>query len=129
MKFLIDMNLSPRLADLLTDAGHHAIHWGTIGRANAEDSEILSWAKMNDYVILTNDLDFGAILAATGFESPSVIQIRRRDVCPEAIMPAILHVAEKFADNLRDWALVVVDENRYRVRLLPLGLHKTEPQS
>ena len=120
MKFLIDMNLSPRLAVLLADAGHHAVHWETIGRPNAEDSEILGWAKANGYVILTNDLDFGAILAATGFESPSVVQIRCRDVFPEAIMPFILHAAKTFADTLNTGALLVIDERRYRVRLLPL---------
>jgi predicted nuclease of predicted toxin-antitoxin system len=55
MQFLIDMNLSPRLVDLLTDAGHQAIYWGTIGRADAEDSEILTWAKNNNCILLTNN--------------------------------------------------------------------------
>ena len=120
MKLLIDMNLSPRLADLLTKAGHQAVYWGTIGKPNAEDEEILTWAKENGYVILTNDLDFGTILAVMGLESPSVIQFRRRDVLPETIVPLILQVVEKFADELLAGALIVVDERRYRVRLLPL---------
>ena len=120
MKLLIDMNLSPRLADLLTKAGHQAVYWGTIGKPNAEDEEILTWAKENGYVILTNDLDFGTILAVMGLESPSVIQFRRRDVLPETIVPLVLQVVEKFADELFAGALIVVDERRYRVRLLPL---------
>ena len=120
MKLLIDMNLSPRLADLLTDAGHLAVYWGTVGKPNAEDSEILTWAKENGYVILTNDLDFSAILATTGFASPSVIQIRRRDLIPETIVPFILRAVECFAAELYAGALLVVDECRYRVRLLPL---------
>jgi predicted nuclease of predicted toxin-antitoxin system len=37
MKLLIDMNLSPHLADLLMNAGHQAIYWGTIGKPGAED--------------------------------------------------------------------------------------------
>jgi len=120
MKLLIDMNLSPQLAGLLADAGYHAVHWSTIGKPDAEDSEILNWAKKNGYVILTNDLDFGAILAAAGFESPSIIQFRRRDVFPKAIMPSILRAVERFAAELYEGALIVVDEHRYRVRLLPL---------
>jgi len=120
MKLLIDMNLSPRLADLLTHAGHEVVYWGTIGKPNAEDSEILTWAKESGYVILTNDLDFGAILATIGFESPSVVQIRRRDVVPEAIAPFLLQAIEKFAIELQAGALLVIDERRYRVRLLPL---------
>ena len=114
------MNLSPRLASLLKDAGHQAIHWQTVGKPNAEDSEILGWAKENEYIVLTNDLDFGAILAATGFKSPSVVQIRRRDVLPDAILSSILQIVEKFAVELHAGALIVVDECRNRVRLLPM---------
>jgi len=120
MKLLIDMNFSPRLADLLVDAGHHAVYWGTIGKPDAEDFVILNWAKKNGYVIVTNDLDFGAILAATGFKSPSVIQTRRRDIFPEAIVPFLLQAVKVFSAELQVGALIVVDERRYRVRLLPL---------
>jgi predicted nuclease of predicted toxin-antitoxin system len=120
MKLLIDMNLSPQLVGLLTDAGHPAVYWGTIGKPHAEDTEILTWAKMNEHVILTKDLDFGTILAATELESPSVVQIRLRDLLPETIIPHILRAIEKFADALNTGALLVVDVNRYRVRLLPL---------
>ena len=121
MKLLIDMNLSPRLANLLTNAEHQAVYWGTIGKPNAEDSEILTWAKNNEYILLTNDLDFGAILASTGLESPSVIQIRRRNVMPETIAPLILRTVETFAAELHAGALIVVDEYRHRVRLLPMA--------
>ena len=58
MKLLIDMNLSPRLANLLTNAEHQAVYWGTIGKPNAEDSEILTWAKNNEYILLTKFLDY-----------------------------------------------------------------------
>ena len=121
MKLLLDMNLSSQIVDVLTDAGHHAAYWGMIGKRNAEDGEILTWAQENGYVILTNDLDFGTILATTGFESPSIIQIRRRNVRPEVIAPLVLQVIEKFTTELEAGALIVVDEYRYRVRLLPIG--------
>jgi len=120
MKLLIDMNFSPRLADLLTEAGHHAVYWRAIGRPEAEDIEILNWAKKNGYILLTHDLDFGAILAATGFKSPSVIQVRCRDILPRTILPFLLRAVEVFSAELHLGALIVVDEHRYRVRLLPL---------
>ena len=37
-----------------------AIHWSTIGVANASDEEIMAWAKENGYIVFTHDLDFGA---------------------------------------------------------------------
>jgi predicted nuclease of predicted toxin-antitoxin system len=121
MKLVIDMNLSPRLVPLLSDAGHQTVFWETIGKPNAEDAEILTWARENGYVVLTNDLDFGTILAATGLGSPSVVQIRRRNVRAKIIAPHIIRAIEEYAAELKTGALLVVDEYRYRVRLLPLA--------
>ena len=40
------------------------------------DSEIMAYASANDYIALTHDLDFNAILAATQGEKPGVVQSR-----------------------------------------------------
>ena len=40
MKVLIDMNLSPMLADILSANGVAAEHWSRIGAPNAKDAEI-----------------------------------------------------------------------------------------
>ena len=85
MKVLVDMNLSPRWVGLLTDVSIEAAHWSKLGRPNAPDPEIMAFAKANGYVVLTHDLDFGAILAATHGDKPSVVQIRSQDVSPHAI--------------------------------------------
>jgi len=85
MKVLVDMNLSPTWASLLTGAGITALHWSAIGPATAPDHEIMAYAKSNDYVVLTQDLDFSAILAATQGEKPSVVQIRSEDLSLDKI--------------------------------------------
>jgi predicted nuclease of predicted toxin-antitoxin system len=82
MKFLIDMNLSPRWVAFLRDSGWQAIHWSSSGPPDATDSEIMAFAAANDYVVLTHDLDFGAILAVTHGQKPSVVQIRSENVSP-----------------------------------------------
>ncbi|MDD0928102.1 DUF5615 family PIN-like protein [Xylella fastidiosa subsp. multiplex] len=79
------MNLSPRWVDVLADAGIEAAHWSTLGAYNAQDSEIMAYASANNYMVLTHDLDFGAILAATHGEKPSVVQIRAEDISPDVI--------------------------------------------
>jgi predicted nuclease of predicted toxin-antitoxin system len=45
MKILVDMNLSPRWAELLANAGCTAIHWSTVGRGDAPDTEIMMLAE------------------------------------------------------------------------------------
>ena len=126
MKILIDMNLSPAWVSVLAEEGHIISHWSTIGSLNASDREILLWAKANGYVLFTHDLDFGAILAATEAEGPSVIQIRAQDISPDHAKNLLLNVVNKFSKNLLQGALISIDEEKSRVRLLPLRRDETE---
>ena len=119
MKLLVDMNLSPRWVGLLADAGIDAQHWSTLGAGNAPDSEIMAYAKANDCVVLTHDLDFGAILGATRGSKPSVVQIRAEDVSPETIGRYVIAAVRQMAPELAQGALLTVDTNRTRLRVLP----------
>ena len=76
IKILLDMNLSPQWVKYLRKKGIEAVHWSDIGDGNTKDIEIIHWAKCNEYVIFTHDLDFSAILSSTNEDGPSVIQIR-----------------------------------------------------
>ncbi|MCW8165986.1 DUF5615 family PIN-like protein [Verminephrobacter aporrectodeae] len=120
MKLLVDMNLSPRWVDVLTDAGAEAAHWSTLGAYDAPDSEIMAYASATHCVVLTHDLDFGAILAATHGEKPSVVQIRAEDVSPDAIGKQVVMALRQMASELEEGALLTVDPKRTRLRLLPL---------
>lgn len=120
MRLLIDMNLSPRWVGLLNGAGIEAAHWSTIGAHNAVDPLIMAYAAEHDYVVLTHDLDFGAILAATQGEKPSVVQIRADDVSPEAIGAPVVVALRQMADELHQGALLTIDTSRARLRVLPL---------
>ena len=120
MKLLVDMNLSPRWIGILAEAGIEATHWSTIGAPNAPDPTIMAHASANDFVVLTHDLDFGAILAATQGEKPSVVQIRAENISPEAIGEQIILALRQMASELEEGALLIVDPGRTRLRLLPL---------
>ncbi|SEF78011.1 DUF5615 family PIN-like protein [Nitrosomonas ureae] len=122
MKLLVDMNLSPRWIGLLENAGIKATHWSTLGAKNAPDTEIMTYAKVNGYVVLTHDLDFSAILAATHGEKPSVVQIRADDVSPDVIGLRVIAALGQMASELEEGALLTIDSNRARMRLLPLKL-------
>ncbi len=82
----------------------------------------MAYARANDYIVLTHDLDFSSILAATGGEKPSVIQIRGGDVSPEAIGEQVRSAILQMSDVLEEGALVTIDTRRTRLRVLPLNL-------
>jgi len=121
MKVLVDTNLSPRLATLLSDAGLEAVHWNLGGQATASDLAIMAHAKLHDFVVLTHDLDFGAILAATNADKPSVVQIRAGDLAPEALVGPLTIGLRQCERALADGALLTIDAVRLRLRLLSLN--------
>lgn len=120
MKIVVDMNLSPAIAETLGESGFDAIHWSSVGDARASDEEILGWAGQNGYVLLTHDLDFGAILAATGAPTPSVVQVRTHDVTPAHLRPVLVRTLREHGKALDSGVLLSVDDARARVRILPL---------
>ena len=82
------MHLSPSWVERLAGHGFEAVHWSTIGTTTAPDVEILTFANEHHFVVITNDLDFSAILAAGAAEGPSVVQIRTQDLLSDAASPS-----------------------------------------
>jgi predicted nuclease of predicted toxin-antitoxin system len=124
MKILIDMNLSPEWVGVLERHGWTALHWSTVGDPRSEDTVLMDWARRNQHIVFTHDLDFGTLLALTQAESPSVIQVRTQDVTPSHLAPAVIDVLQRNASLLEAGALIVLDEDRSRVRILPLALRQ-----
>ncbi len=120
MKLLVDMNLSPRWVDVLRANGFEAVHWASVGNPRATDREIMAHAVQHRRVVLTHDLDFGAILAASNLAAPSVVQIRSGNTDPDVIAAPVLAALRQMEPELAAGALVTVDTTRSRVRVLPL---------
>jgi predicted nuclease of predicted toxin-antitoxin system len=121
MRVLLDMNLSPRLTAMLTGAGIETVVWSSLGAANELDPEIMAYAVAREYVVLTNDLDFGLLLSSTNATLPSVVQVRLDNLDPELIGGRLIEVLRTFHTELVAGALVTVDPKKTRMRLLPLG--------
>lgn len=120
VKFVVDMNLSPEWVAELTEHGWPAVHWSTVGDPRAEDSAIMAWAIEAGHVVFTHDLDFGTALALTHAAGPSVLQVRTQNVLPEHMGPLVISAIRQHEDALARGALVVVEEKKSRVRVLPL---------
>lgn len=120
MRVLVDMNLSPRWIPYLSAAGFDAAHWSSLGRPDTSDRDIMAFAAANRFVVLTHDLDFGAMLAATQGLGPSVVQLRADDLRPESIGPHVVAALRQMTVELAAGALLSVDPTRARLALLPL---------
>ncbi len=119
MKLLIDMNLSPDWLEVFALQGWQARHWSTVGDPRAKDSVIMQWAHENGYIVVTHDLDLGALLATTRAQGPSVIQIRTQDILPQSLGSRLALIIRQYEVMLEKGSLIVVDEAKSRVRILP----------
>ena len=127
LKLLVDMNLSNKLADRLRKAGYDCRHWKEVGNSKAPDRELFDWAKRNGAVVITRDIGFSNILAATNFDAPSVVLDRSTDSFSASVFSIILRALQQADEQLRQGAMVVVTENRLRIRMLPLKQDSNEP--
>ena len=66
MKFLADMGISPRVTEELRQRGYDAVHLVEQKLNRMVDGDILQKARQENRIVLTNDLDFGELLAASG---------------------------------------------------------------
>lgn len=121
MKFLIDNNLSPLLAENLKAAGHDAVHVRDLGLQAATDEVVLEHARSQDQVLVSADTDFGALLARSGARSPSVLLIRRLAGRRAAEQSAIIQAnLPDVTGDLEAGAVVVLGEEWIRIRRLPM---------
>lgn len=120
MKILIDMNLSPDWVREFKLHNIDAIHWSHVGEIGASDIMIMDWARKNKYIVFTHDLDFGTALALTKAEKPSVIQVRTQNVTVAHLSKMVISSLETYAGLLSKGALLVLDEDKKRIRILPL---------
>jgi len=120
MKILLDMNIPLKYSSLLAEKDVEVTRWSDVGVPNAMDTEIMAYARDNDFIVLTCDLDFGTILSVTHDLKPSVTQVRASLVHAEKAVELITIALVQYAAELEQGAILSVDIKSARLRLLPL---------
>ncbi|MBX9790068.1 MAG: DUF5615 family PIN-like protein [Pirellulales bacterium] len=121
MRFLADMGVSRRVVDSLRGQGHDVTHLRDQGLQRLPNGEIFAKAVAEERVVITFDLDFGEIIAATHGKLASVVLFRLRDARSERVIERLSRVLEQSSGPLTSGAIVVVEDTRHRVRHLPIG--------
>ena len=121
MRFLVDLNLSPRLALRLREAGHDALHAADLDLFTTTDEQLIEIAREEERFVVSADSDFGTILARTHAQSPSIIFVRRtsgRRV--DSLSDLVVANLAALEDELIAGSVVVLGEGVVRVRRLPI---------
>ena len=121
MRFLLDESVSPLVKQPLAAAGHDVVHAHDIGLTGAPDPAVLDAARTHERVLATLDTDFGSLIAHSGARLPSIVlfrgEVTRR---PNRQAALLLENLDQFAEDLDAGALVVIGDDRVRVRRLPI---------
>ena len=120
MKFLADMGVSPLTVQVLRQQGYDAIHLYEERLEKLADRLILEKAKQEERIVLTFDLDFGDLLAASSAPLPSVVIFRLQETKPIAINERLLSVLQEYCEDLQKGAIVIIEDTRCRSRRLPI---------
>jgi predicted nuclease of predicted toxin-antitoxin system len=121
VRLLVDANLSVAVAERLREAGHDSVHVRDLGLQTANDETILRAAAEDDRVIISEDTDFGALLARSRATTPSYVLLRTGEpLTPDQQATLLLSNLPRLESELQSGCIAVIGRGRVRVRPLPL---------
>ena len=121
MRLLADLNVAPRTVEFLRSIGHEVLRVDALLPATASDAEIVDVALESERTILTQDLDFSALVALSGRSRPSVISLRLSSSRVERVNERLREVLPAIAPELESGAIVSVEDDGVRMRSLPIA--------
>jgi predicted nuclease of predicted toxin-antitoxin system len=120
MKLLADLHISPRTVAFLRTLGHEVVRVDAILPKTASDEEIVAAARESGRSVLTQDLDFSAIVALSGARTPSLITLRLASSRVEHVNEVLARVLPQIEGDLVRGSAVTVEEGAIRSRTLPI---------
>jgi predicted nuclease of predicted toxin-antitoxin system len=121
VRLLADLNVAPRTVEFLRSLGHDVVRVAALLPATATDAEIVEAALRENRTILTQDLDFSALVALSGRSRPSVISLRLSSLRVERVNERLRELLPTLAAEIESGAIVSVDDDGVRARSLPIG--------
>jgi predicted nuclease of predicted toxin-antitoxin system len=112
MRFLVDECTGPVVAEWLRASGHEVFSVYEEARGLGDD-EVISAAYHGDYILITNDKDFGEKVYRERRPHKGVVLMRLDDERAVNKVEALRRLLEAYADRLAGH-FVVVTEKRVR---------------
>jgi predicted nuclease of predicted toxin-antitoxin system len=120
MRLLADLHISPRTVKFLRSLGHDVVRVDDILPSTAPDEVIVARAIEERRTVLTQDLDFSAIIALAGKNVPSLISLRLSSSRVEHVNTVLQDVLPTVESDITEGAIVTVEDARIRSRRLPI---------
>lgn len=117
MKFLIDEDLSYKLAPFLKELGHRASHIREL-QISLEDYQILELAVLQDSIVITMDRDFGELVFKKSKSHSGVIYLRLDDQTVDNTKRALIWLLKSYSKRFKERLFSVITEKggKFKVR-------------
>ena len=116
MRFLIDENLPPLLADRLVGLGHDSTHIAE-SRLGAGDDEVLRLAGEQDRIVITRDKGMSEAVFTGSVAVPGFMLVRLPRLSREQTVRRVVDVVRR-SDDVAGWIATILPR-RVRKRRLP----------
>ena len=121
IRLLANMNISPKTVHALRQQGWDIVRVSELLPVDATDEEILELARREGRVVVTQDLDFSALLVLGGYDRPSLVTLRLSVSDPDVITERLLKVLLQIEDELQEGCATTIEDVSVRVRKLPIA--------
>jgi predicted nuclease of predicted toxin-antitoxin system len=113
MKFLLDVNASGALLNLLVSLGHNVVCMSDVNPRMADD-KILTWAVREGRIIITTDSDFEQIIWLQGRLHCGVLRLENLPRSERMVL--FQEVLTNYAQDLEAGAVVIATQQKVRIR-------------
>lgn len=121
LRFLADMGVAMRVVEHLRAQGHDVVHLRDEGLQRLADKDIFAKAIAEARIVITFDLDFGEIAAATRSDCVSIVLFRLPHASTSYVIQRLTAALTAAGEDLPFGIIVTVEANRIRIRHLPIG--------
>jgi len=121
VRLLADLNIAPGTVSFVRALGHDVVRVNELLPGSTPDERIVEFAKHEGYVVLTQDLDFSAIVPLSGASTPSIISVRLGSARIEVVKRRLESVLPSIEGDVLAGAIITVEEHAVRSRALPIS--------
>ena len=110
IRLLADVHISPKTVGDLQKQGYKIMRSSEFLPANAPDINILEFARTENWVVLTQDLDFSMLVALSRYSQPSLITLRLSSAKPDIVTQKLLDVLPQIEEALQEGSAITIQD-------------------
>lgn len=115
MRLLLDQDVYATTARFLRELGHDVVLASEVGLSQADDEELLRVAQEREYIFVTRDRDYGALVFVRRILT-GVLYLRMMPLTQAAVHQELARILGRYSEQKLKQSYVVVEASGHRIR-------------